>query len=409
MTNSPDNRNGSFAQNGAGGTRYRGQHTKKRESSTSDADEHYDFTDPKLEDLLEPSAADKPVVIRKRKRRKRKMSTGNKIALIAVIAVVCAGAVAAIAFGISVGQIGNKLKNQENLDVTAPDSSNAVVTSQGRTVSYNGHTYQLNENMVSVVFMGVDKTSTDIEGGVNGQADAVMVVAMDTSTGKVSVISIPRDTMCEVNTQGSTGASTGLQTMQLCLAYNYGGDSAASAQNVSQAVSRILYNVPMNYYFMLDEEGVGAMANSIGGVALTALYDIPSAGITAGDDVILSGDDALVYVQYRDTSVLDSTLQRVERQKQFVSAFAAQTLARAKGNVGMLTDLYNTVLEYSVTDLGASDFSYLALSVVNNGITDVSMTSLSGELTQPNVYAEYNLDETATYETVLSVYYTQTD
>jgi hypothetical protein len=44
---------------------------------------------------------------------------------------------------------------------------------------------------------------------------------------------------------------------------------------------------------------------------------------------------------------------------------------------------------------------------LQHGITSVDMTSLTGEMIQGSVYAEYHLDEDAVYQTVLDTYYTQ--
>ena len=81
----------------------------------------------------------------------------------------------------------------------------------------------------------------------------------------------------------------------------------------------------------------------------------------------------------------------------------------AQGNVGTLLDLFNTANGYSITNLGVSEFSYLATSVLSSGITSLNVTTLPGEMQQGEKYAEYYLDKNAVYETVLDVYYRQVD
>ena len=128
-----------------------------------------------------------------------------------------------------------------------------------------------------------------------------------------------------------------------------------------------------------------------------------------GQDTVLFGNNALRYVQWRDTSVLTSSLDRQARQVQYIKAFAAQALGMAQGNVGTLLDLFNTANGYSITNLGVSEFSYLATSVLSSGITSLNVTTLPGEMQQGEKYAEYYLDKNAVYETVLDVYYRQVD
>ena len=89
--------------------------------------------------------------------------------------------------------------------------------------------------------------------------------------------------------------------------------------------------------------------------------------------------------------------------------FFSQALDLAQGNVGVLVDLYNTLGDYSVTNLGVNEFSYLASVVLNKNISSIDVVTLPGELDSEGTYAEYNLDKTGVYETVLDVYYNQVD
>lgn len=353
-----------------------------------------------------PGNQTKPLIIRERKKRKQKW-TAKRIVLTVVIALAVALVLAVAAYALSVYQSGKNMQVADDVSVEAP--STAISYTEGQTVEYNGHTYTLNKSIVSLVFMGIHVDSDEYQDSANGQADAVMALAIDSSTGKITVISIPRDSMVDVDTYSSSGAYTGIQNMQLCLAYNYGDDDNASAQNVASAVSRALYSMPMNYYYAIDISGVGPMADAIGGVPLTALSSIPGTDIDEGEGVILTGDNAKAYVQYRDTTVLDSAIDRQERQKQFVNAFVKQAMSRAQGNAGDLVNLFGIAQEYSTTNLGITEFTYLATIMLNNGVDEVSAVTLGGETVQgASGYAEYHLDRDAVYQTVLDVFYTQT-
>jgi LCP family protein required for cell wall assembly len=342
-------------------------------------------------------------LIRRKKRRKKKLKIRKSILIpfVIVAVLVLLGIGGAVAY-----YIGQKnLHTVSNALIESPDI--AVSYAEGKKIQYNGHVYELNENMISILIIGYDSKNTTSANEASSQADALAVVAMDDKTGAVSVIAIPRDSMVDVDIYGDDDTYTGTRTMQLCLAFFYGDGGVSSCQNVSKSVSRILYNIPVNYYFALDETGVGALADRLGGVSLTPLETIPGTSIVEGNPVILFGDEALRYVQYRNTSVLTSSLSRQARQSQFINAFASQTLSSAKGNVTKLISLYNTANEYSLTNLGASEFTFLATSLIRNGINDVDVTTLAGEMTMGDKYAEYNLDVDATYQTILDVYYTQ--
>ncbi|MEG0096062.1 MAG: LCP family protein [Raoultibacter sp.] len=359
----------------------------------------------------EPSFADsrqdweQEIIIRKKRRRKKRLK--HPVLLGVVCAIVLAVGVTAAALAITISTGGKNLQAYENVQVEAPQE--ALKKDGGQTVAYGGHTYQLNKNMVSIMFVGFDRTTFAEAGEKAGQADAIVVMAFDTATGKVTALSIPRDAMVPVDTYTPEGAFVSQQTMQVCLAYHYGDGAQTSCEHTAAAVSRMLYSMPLNYYFALDETGVGPMADAIDGVPLTALQSIPGTQIVAGEDVLLFGDSAFKYVQYRDTSVLNSSLDRQARQVQFIQSFAKKSLGLAQGSVNKLLDLYAVAADYSVTNLGISEFSFLASSVISNGVTGVSMETLPGTLAQGEKYAEYTLDKTGVYQTVLNTYYTQID
>lgn len=343
-------------------------------------------------------------VVRKRKKKKRKkhrkalVVIGTIAALLALIAIV-------VAVTIEMGRSNLHIDNEAPIDV--PDTATAY--SEGKTVVYDGHTYELNENIVSLLFIGFDRETIATEGEASGQADAIMMLALDTQTGEATAISIPRDTMVDVDVYSSEGLFSRTDTMQLCLAYNYGDGATTSCENVVTSVSRILYSIPVKYYYALDENGVGALNDAIGGVSLTPLASIPGTNIVEGEATTLFGDNAFRYVQYRDIEILNSPLDRQERQIQYIKAFASQAISSAQGNIPALVDLYNTAGDYSVTNLSVSEFSYLISNIILNGISGLETTALTGEMVQGDVYAEYYLDSDATYQTVLDVYYSQID
>jgi anionic cell wall polymer biosynthesis LytR-Cps2A-Psr (LCP) family protein len=345
-------------------------------------------------------------LIRKRKRRKRKRKGLRVAAIVLIIFLITGGLVTWIALGAM--RSGEESIKGNTEGVVIETGEDAVTYDEGKTVSYNGHTYALKEDMVSIVFIGFDRFASAERGEPAGQADAVMVIAFDTQTGEVTAIGVPRDSMVDVS-EFVGDAFIGQETMQLCLAYSYGDGRERSCENTVRAVSRILYNMPVTYYFALNESGIAYLNDAIGGVSLTPLQTIPNTNIVEGESTVLFGNNAYRYVQWRDISELNSSLDRQARQVQYVKTFAAQALQLSEGSVGVLIDLFNTTADYSVTNLGANEFSYLASAVLANDVTALDMVTLDGEMVQGERYAEYYLDRNAAYETVLKVYYRQVD
>lgn len=123
--------------------------------------------------------------------------------------------------------------------ITAPQGVH--VQNDGEYVVYNGKTYQLNENITSILFMGVDKREleqTEIN-GTGGQADVIVLAAVDTETEKVSLINVSRDTMTDVTVYSANGGYIGSKEQQICLSYAYGNGKETSCENTVNSVKRL--------------------------------------------------------------------------------------------------------------------------------------------------------------------------
>jgi len=63
--------------------------------------------------------------------------------------------------------------------------------------------------------------------------------------------------------------------------------------------------------------------DAIGGVTLESKYDFTDLGIKKGDTVTLKGDMAEAYVRTRDLDNINASLNRTERQIQYVKNTAS--------------------------------------------------------------------------------------
>ena len=198
--------------------------------------------------------------------------------------------------------------------------------------------------------------------------------------------------------------------MQLCLAYSYGDGAWTSSQRVADLVSRVLYDVPVSYYFTLNLQGIAALNDAIGGVTLTPLQTLTkSENIVEGQQTTLWGDDARLYVQWRDQSDNTSSLDRQQRQMQYLSAFFEQAIAAAKADPVVIANIYNTAAQYAWTTLGFDEFSYLASQVLSLGISSVDVESLPGTMGMGERYAEFYLDKEGVRQVVLTTFYHEVD
>lgn len=344
-------------------------------------------------------------------RRKKKSKIPKWLKIILIIIMIIALLLA------SVGIAFTALRNQGKSDLTSIVDDNKEYT---EIIEYNGHSYEYNKDIVTVAFMGIDEREMEIRDEyINnlGCADADMVAAINTKDGTVKIVSIPRDTVVDIDIYSSTGVFLKTQSVQLTIAYAYGDGEEQSCQNVTKAMSRILYNVPIDKYFALNLSGIRPLNDAIGGVTLTADYSIPDYGIEKGKSVTLKGDMAEAYIRTRDLDHATAALERGQRQIQYVRAYADQAIPAVKKDFSVVTDLYNIAKDYSQTNLSLNNVTYLASTILSHGVTSFDTYSLKGDVElrvvdpkNPNyVNAYFTPDEDQLMQTVLDVFYVQVD
>ena len=310
------------------------------------------------------------------------------------------GAVAAAGWGFVNHSVNQGKKKIE-------EKTEKVIKAKGDTITYNGKKYELNKHMATVAFIGFDGRDND-DGTQKGQSDTVMVVALNTDTGEARGIVIPRDSMVAVDTY-SNGSFAGQVTEQLCLQFAYGTDGDNSSALAAAAASRVLDNIPVDYYYTLNIEGVAPINDSIGGVTLVPTQTVPGTSVVEGQETTLFGKMAEKYVQWRDTSVLTSSLDRTTRQVSYLQAFAAKVLNSAKSNPAVLINLYQTMGDYTWTNLGLDEFSYLATTMLEHGLTSFDVVTLQGTMQQGDTFAEFYLDQDNVKQTVVDTFYHPVD
>lgn len=286
------------------------------------------------------------------------------------------------------------------------------------TLKYKGHTYKYNEDLFTVAFLGIDQEefkSVD-EAEFVGAADADIVITVNTKTGKTTAIAIPRDTMVDVEVWSESGIFLRTEKTQLCLAYAYADGGEQSCKNTMNAISRVLYNVPIQKYFALDLSGVSALNDAIGGVTVQSLYDFPQYGIKAGDTVTLKGETAKQYVRTRDMDKVDASLNRVDRQIQYIKAYASQLLPAVMRDFSTVTRLYDTASKYSQTNLTVNNATYIASLLLSKGVSDFETKTLTGTMeAEPDekianlAHAQFYPDEDELMKTIINTFYVQVD
>lgn len=338
--------------------------------------------------------------MKRRSNRMKKQKRVAKIVLCVLLAIV-------LVFGGTFGALyfmGKKQLETDEPEIIVPDDINADLLDNGNTIVYNGHKYRFNNSVTSALVLGIDKDDLDntYKSGYNGQADAIFLCALDTQTNTVSVITLNRDTLADIQMYSDSGEYVGTKNMQLCLGYAYGDGKHTSCEHMVTNVSRLLCNVPISLYASIDQEAVEIINDMVGGVEVP---EYSSDGKTkTGNSITLHGHDAFTYVEARDIQYFDSNLGRVSRQKDYVTAFANKAIQETKKNISLPVSIYNTVTDYMVTNVKLSQVSYIATNYIDMPLT-FKTYSIDGSLTEFEGHAALKPDMENLFNTVLEVFY----
>lgn len=285
---------------------------------------------------------------------------------------------------------------------------------QGDVVRYNGVLYRYNSDILTFLFMGIDRleeVGAETDSRFGGQSDAIFLLVVDPHQKKLSVIGIPRDTMAEIDIYSEEGLYMGSRVAQITLQHSYGDGAEISCERSTEAVSRLFYNLPIHGYCAVNMGAVPLINDAVGGIDLTVLDTMEYGGILIeeGTQLHLEGMEAYYYLHDRDPDVFNSAGRRLQRQKQYLTAYSSKAIEAVKKDITFPVTLYNTLSKYMVTDISIDEVSYLATQVMGCTFSEEDMFILPGATIKGEKYEEFHADEKGLYELILKVFYEEVE
>lgn len=281
-------------------------------------------------------------------------------------------------------------------------------------VRYNGKVMEYNEDILTFLFMGIDKHGTAQAGanGVDGgQSDGLFLLVLNPDTKKIEIVAINRNTMTDIDVYDEDGNYLGTGLGQICLQHGYGDGLEQSCERTVKAVSNLFYGLPIHGYCSIGIDAVGALADAVGGVTVPRMT-FKNGQITYGEDETLFGDDAIYYVQHRDISEYDSATFRLEKQKYFLQDFMTKLKKMVTENPTSIVTLYNSIADYIVTDVSTTELVYLADQIggysLNIDIHTMTGTTTPAEEAKTQ-HEEFVYDEQSLYDMIIEVFYREVD
>lgn len=273
------------------------------------------------------------------------------------------------------------------------------------TVYRDGKYYRYKSGMVNLLLMGVDadeKPDQPHEYGGDYQADVLVLAALDTENDKMTLISISRDTMCDITILADDQHQQGVARAQIALSYAYGDGLDVSCQLCCEAVSALFHGLEIDGYGAFFLGGVSVLNNALGGVTVTVPNMVP--GMDIGSTVTLTGQQARSFIQWRKDDETGND-ERMQRQKQYVLSAISQMRQKIVSNPTSVLSLYNAVSDYVLTDLDLSRILYLATEAASMDFSGDILRLPTGEGTVAQQHLELPVDEEGLTDLILSVFY----
>lgn len=346
---------------------------------------------------------------------KKKFSIGAMtIVTILAIIIVIAGIVLVMRV-LGKGKLATVVAGTEVTDIGEQDDS-----LEDNQILYDGQVYELNEDLITILVMGIDKETVTTVGGqswteeeageyAGGQADALFLMLLNPHDENVYVVAINRNSMVDVDVFDEAGNYEGVFTKQIALQHGYGDGKEESCERQVKTVSRMFHNIPINAYAAISMDAIPELNDVVGGVEVEVLDDIIypeyDMNLHQGDTVTLYGEKAYWYVRLRNENVFNSNELRLQRQKQYLTTFAAEAKNQSTSDIRVAINLYQTVQKYMVTDIDLNSFTYLATEALNYDFDKDNMYSLQGEVVQGNNFEEFYPDDDALQELIVELFY----
>lgn len=286
---------------------------------------------------------------------------------------------------------------------------------QLNTVEYRGNTYREKPAITTLVIAGIDKADDSGDTIRNqyrngGQADFLMLIAIDHTDKVIHQLQIDRDTMTDVTVLGTFGNETGTRVLQICLSHGFGKTPEDNAGYTMRAVQNLLDGLEVDGYYMIPYTAVPVLNDALGGVTVKIAFDMTSVHPewTEGSSVTLHGREAEDFVRSRTTVGAGTNEERMVRQNEFMQKAVARMNQKIKADLsfgeGMLSRLQtiavtNFTLKRLTEELNKA-YSYEVLPVDHP----------DGEYAiGEDGFMEFHMREGAATEWVLEHLYTRTE
>lgn len=275
-------------------------------------------------------------------------------------------------------------------------------------ITYNNEKYQYNSSIVSILFLGIDTSDpTDSQ----GQADVLELLLLDRTNKSMQVVSIPRDTMTDIRLYDVEGNSLGWQKHHINLSYAYANNERNGCMRASQAVSRMLGDIPIVYYASLNLNMLNKVQSIMGSLEVTipnnSLVDV-NPSWKEGTVLTVDTSNVETFLRYRNTEIDFSNNERMERQKEYMLAYFKKVNELLKTDFNQMVESIYSVVKEMTTNISFDDLQVFANMILEYSFDEKeNFYTLEGENKAGAFHDEYIIDQDKVEAKKVELFYTK--
>ena len=257
----------------------------------------------------------------------------------------------------------------------------AAIFSKEETISYKNLNIPQLSRPVNILVLGTKVLTSDVQSkpkeneryfslvnSVSGLTDTMMLVRLDPTQNKLSVLSIPRDTQAEIRDHG---------LRKINEANALGGPSLAA-----ESTSHLLGDVPIDRYLRVNVQAIEKLVDALGGVTVYVPKDMKYQddsqhlyiNLKEGKQH-LDGDKTLQLLRFRKDNLGD--IGRIQRQQMVTRALVEQALKPQ--TLLKIPDILSILQAYIDTNLTTEELFAIAGMAAQTKRNDVQMLMLPGD------------------------------
>lgn len=234
---------------------------------------------------------------------------------------------------------------------------------------------------INILLVGMDiGDAQNLENKDARRTDSIMVINFNPLTNKLQIVSVPRDTMIEVDAHDGNGDYQ--RYWKINSAYALGGQ----AELITQVEG--LLDIEINYVAEVDYDAFRGIIDAIGGVSMyieqDMFYDDDEQNLhirfNKGDTVNLDGKMAEEFFRWRQnndgTGFENGDLDRIENQHKLIRKIIEKCLD--KSIIFKLPEIVDAITSNIKTNIPPSEIIKLGFNIMKIKEEDIGMSSVQG-------------------------------